>query len=122
MTAPSLPRRLRNTIAFSRRRARICSVDLTEDGFVLTVRKREQRMRWSDIVRIEAGIRDFLTSDELYVVLADGKRQIEVQEIDDGFRLFEVELFARWPSIRDPIERMQRGNLHEPHHEKLWTR
>ena len=122
MTAPSLWRRARNNLVQLRRRGRICTIDVSDDGFVLTVRKRERRMRWADIVRIDAGIRDFVTSDELYVVMAGATSEIELQELDDGFRQFEIALFARWPEIREPVERLQRGNPHEPHRETVWRR
>ena len=122
MTAPSLWRRIGNTLAQTRRRSRICTIDLVDDGFVLTVRKRPRRVPWSDIVRIDAGIRDYVSSDELYFVMATAKLQLEIQELDDGFRLFELELFARWPQIREPIETMQRGNPHEPAFATVWRR
>lgn len=121
MTAPSLWRRTRNTLARSRRR-HTATIDVTEDGFVSTLKKRESRMRWADVSRIDAGMRDYLSFDALYVVMFAGKRQIEIDELDDGFRVFEHSLFERWPQIRDAWNKLLASNPHEPQHETLWRR
>lgn len=120
MTAPSLLRRIRNTLAFSRKR--IATIDVNQDGFVLTLRKRENRMRWTDVTRIDAGVRDYLSFDGLFILMWAGTAKIELDELDDGFRQFENALFERWPQIRSTWNKLLAGNPHEPQYETLWRR
>jgi hypothetical protein len=121
MTAPSFWRRVRNTLNHSRRK-RMATIDLAPDGFLLTFRKRERRMRWADIDRIDAGIRDYFSFDGLYVVLFTAKTKLEIDELDDGFQPFENALFERWPQIRDDWNKLLIGNPREPQHATLWRR
>jgi len=121
MTAPSLMRRARNTLLRppSRRHG---VIDVVGEGFVLTVRKRERTVRWADITQIDAGIRDYLNFDGLYVHMFVVGVALEIDELDDGFRQFEAALFERWPQIRDPLNSLLAGNPHEPQHKMLWRR
>jgi len=121
MTAPSLWRRIRNTF-FNPRRRHIAAIDVTADGFVLSLRAREKPMRWADVTQIDAGVRDYLSYDALYVVMMAGAAAIEIQELDDGFRLFEHALVERWPHIREVLNRLLVSTPHEPQHETLWRR
>lgn len=121
MTAPSLWRRTRNTLR-RKRHKQTPTIDVNDDGFVFSFRKRESRMRWAEVTRIDAGMRDYLSFDALYVVMFAGKREIEIDELDDGFRVFEHALFARWPGIREAWNKLLASNPHEPHHLTLWRR
>jgi hypothetical protein len=121
MTAPSLWRRTRNTLR-RKRHKQIPTIDVNDDGFVFTFRKREDRMRWDEVTRIDAGMRDYLSFDALYVVMIAGKQEIEIDELDDGFRVFEQALFARWPEIRTAWNKLLASNPHEPQHLTLWRR
>ena len=121
MTAPSLWRRIRNTLTRSRRR-HVATIDIVPDGFVFSWRKRERRVLWAEVSRIDAGIRDYLSFDGLYVVIFAGTKKLELDELDDGFRQFEAELFERWPQIREPWNKLLGANPHEPQYETLWQR
>ncbi len=121
MTKPSLWRRIRNTVSRSRRK-HVATIDIAPDGFVFTWRGRRSGMLWTDVSRIDAGMRDFLTFDGLYVMIFAGPSKIEVDEFDDGFRQFENELFRRWPQIREPWHRLLGTSPHEPQYETLWQR
>lgn len=121
MTAPSLWRRIRNTLTNSRHR-RMATIDIDADGFVFTWKKRARRVRWDAIDRIDAGMRDFLNVDRLYVVIFAGALRLEIDELDDGFRQFENEILARWPQIRETWNKLLAADPHEPQHETLWRR
>jgi hypothetical protein len=74
---------------------------MTPDGFVLTLRWRENALRWADVDRIDAGIHDCLSFDVLYFELFAGARRLLIEEFDDGFRQFENAILERWPQIRE---------------------
>jgi hypothetical protein len=119
MTAPSFWRRARNSLTRSPHRRR-ATIDLTADGFIFTRRKRETAVRWSDVTQIDGGMRDYFTFDGLYIVVHRGSKKLELDELDDGFIPFEATLFQRWPQIREALNRLQAGKLHEPQYETLW--
>lgn len=121
MTTPSLWRRIRNTLTHSRRK-HIATIDVSHDGFVYKVKGRERRMAWAELSRIDAGVRNYLSFDALFVVMIAGSVKIEIGELDDGFRQFETTLFERWPKIRDSWNRLLTANPHEPQYETLWRR
>ncbi len=118
---PSLWRRIVNNWRHSRRK-RGCAIDLAPEGFVFTLRWRETAMRWADITRIDAGIRDCLLFDIAYVELFAGDRRVLVEELDDGFRQFEIELFEHWPQIRAPWDALLKAGPREAQVETLWRR
>jgi hypothetical protein len=119
MTAPSLSRRVRNSLTRSPHR-RHATIDMTGDGFIFTRRKRETTVRWDDVTQIDAGMRDYFTFDGLYVVVHRGGKKIQLDELDDGFRQFEATMIQRWPQVREALNRLQAGKLHEPQYETLW--
>lgn len=119
--APHLFRRLRNTLAYSRRK-RVAAIDMTADGFVMTFKRRETRVAWDDITRIEAGVRNYLFFDGLYVVVTTPHDTLELDELDDGFRQFEAALCEHWPQMRDVLNGLMRNVPHEARHELVWQR
>jgi len=119
VTTPSIWRRVRNTLSRSQRKRR-ATIDITNEGFILTLRTRESPMRWSDVTQIDVGVRDYLTYDTLYVLMFAGIQILELDELDDGFRQFENTLFERWPEIRGPWNALLSGNPREPKRETLW--
>jgi len=121
MTAPSLWRRIRNTLSNPRRK-RAGTVDVTPDKLLLRLNNREAELRWADIDRIDAGMRDYLGFDGFYVVLFARTQKLELDELDDGFRQLEVALFERWPQIRARWNALLGSLPHQPQHETLWQR
>ncbi len=123
MTAlrPSFWRRVRHSLARSPHRRR-ATIDMTDEGFIFTRRKRATTVRWADVTQIDAGMRDYFTFDGLYVVVHRGNRKVELDELDDGFLQFEDTMIQRWPHIRESLNRLQAGKLHEPQYETLWRR
>jgi hypothetical protein len=120
VSKPSLWRRIVNT--WGARRKTNPTIDVTEDGLRYAWRKRIVNMRWADIIRIEAGMKDCLTIDIFYVVVSDAKHSIVVDEFCDGFRLFEHALFERWPQMREPWNSLYKGPAFQPRVETLWQR
>ena len=121
MTAPSLWRRIRNTLTNPRRK-RAGAIDVTGEKFAFRLNKREAQMRWSDVTRIDAGMRDYLGFDGFYVDIFAGNEKVELDELDDGFRQFETTLFDRWPQIRSRWIELLGSTPHQPQHETLWRR
>jgi hypothetical protein len=123
MTAGRLPlwRRLRNAWRHSRRKLR-CIIDLRDDGFVFTAWGRKTDMRWADVCRIDAGIRDCFTFDVCYVALFDAYGGVEIEELDEGFSQFEYALFDHWPQIRTRWEELLKSQSSEVQRETLWQR
>lgn len=121
MTAPSLLRRIVNTLTRSRRK-RIGTIDVSNDGFVFTFRRRETTIRWSEITRIDAGMRDYFSFDGLYVIVYAGAVKLELDELDDGFRQFESAVFERWPQTRERWNKLLATSPHQPQYETLWQR
>jgi hypothetical protein len=121
MTAPSIWRRVRNTLRRPGRR-HIATIDVSDDGVVRSYRGREQKMRWAEVTRIDAGVRDYITFDALYVVMFAGEATIEFDELDDGFRHFESTVFHHWPQVKEAWNRLLAAPIHEPQHETLWRR
>lgn len=121
MTRPSILRRIRNSLTRSPHKRR-ATIDISGAGFILTLRKREHRMRWAEVIRIDAGVRDYFTFDGLYVVLFGGNKRLEVDELDDGFRQFENALCDLWPGTKEKLNGLLARNPHEPQHETLWQR
>jgi hypothetical protein len=121
MTAPSFSRRVRNSLTRSPHRRR-ATIDMTGEGFIFRRRRRETAVRWADVTQIDAGTRDYFTFDGLYIVVHRGSKKLEIDELDDGFIQFEDTMFQRWPQIREQLNRLQAGKLHEPQYETLWRR
>ena len=117
----SLRRRIANTWRHNRRR-RGCAIDLTPDGFMFTFRWRKTPMRWADVTRIDAGIRDCIAFELLHVVLFAGDVKVDIEELDDGFRQFEYALLERWPQIRPQWDALLKAGTREPQYETLWRR
>ena len=117
---PSFWRRIRNSLSRSPHRRR-ATIDMTVDGFAFTIRRREHLVRWDEISRTDAGIRDYFTFDGLYLIIF-AARTLELDELDDGFLQFENAIFARWPNIKDRVNRLLAGVPHEPHCETIWRR
>lgn len=121
MLKPSLWRRIVNTWRHSRRKLSH-TIDLTPDGFVFSALGRETAMKWSDIDRIDAGVRDCLTYDVLYFQIYAGKTTVYIEELDDGFRQFENAVLEHWPQIRAKWEELSRAEAFQAQHHTLWRR
>ena len=123
MTSPraSFWQRIVNTWQHNRRK-RGYAIDVTADGFVFTEKQRHTEMRWDHISRIDAGVRNCLTMDFLYVQIFTRQATVYIEELDDGFRLFELALFERWPQIRARWEALLKVQPHEARRETLWRR
>jgi hypothetical protein len=118
---PSLLRRIRNSWR-QWRRGTYCTLDLVPDGFVYTRNRVTIRVLWDDIVQIDVGVRDLLTTDLLYATLHTGSGTVTIDEIFDGFRQFENEAFERWPQIRERWTSFYKGPPRQPRQETLWRR
>ncbi len=118
---PSLWRRIVNTWRHNRRN-RGYAIDLSADGFVFTIRRRKTPIRWSDITRIDIGLRDCLTFDVFYVEIFTDAASVFVEELDDGFRQFEFSLFQRWPQIRPQWETLLKADASRAQHHTVWQR
>jgi hypothetical protein len=121
MTVPraSLWQRLVNTWQHNRRKHGY-AIDLTESGFVFRERQRHTEMRWEDISRIDAGVRNCIAMDFLYVQIFTHQATVYIEELDDGFRQFELTLFQRWPQIKPRWDALLKIGPHEAQHETLW--
>ncbi len=120
-SGPSLWRRIGNSWR-QWRRGSVGTLDLVPDGFVYTRNRATVRVLWNDIVQIDAGVRDLLTSDLFYVVLHAGSGAVAIDEIVDGYRQIEHEMFERWPQIRQRWTELYTGPPHQPRLETLWHR
>jgi hypothetical protein len=118
---PSVLRRIANSIRLSRRK-RGATVDLTAEGFAFTQRRKTQEIRWDDISRIDAGVRDYVTFDTFYIVVFAGDRKLVIEELDDGFRQLEFAIHQRWPETRERWLQLLSVPLHQAHYETLWKR
>jgi hypothetical protein len=118
---PSLWRRFRNSLRH-RKRKKGATIDLNPDGFVFTYRDNATAMRWNDITRIDAGVRDYLTFESFFAVMVAGDVQVTIEEFDDGYQQFENEIFARWPQIRERWLEFVKNAPHQARLETLWTR
>ena len=98
------------------------TIDLLNDGFLLTQRKRKIEIRWDDVVQIDGGVVDTLSLDLLFVVFKTSTQSVTVDELHDGFRTFESAIFERWPTLREHWVQLQCGPLHQPKYETLWQR
>ena len=116
----SLLRRVRNS--WSMRGKKPGAVDLLTDGFLFTKGRRKTGIRWDDVVQIDGGICDTLSIDLLFAVFRTAGQTVRIDEVDDGFRVFEGAIFERWPMIRDRWVALQCGPLHQPKYETLWQR
>ena len=117
---PSLWRRIRNSWLSGRTKPG--TVDVTAAGVVVTSGRRETRINWSDITRIDCGTRDTIALDLFFVVLHTAAVKVTIDEFADGFRVFETAMFERWPQVRDRWIALQCGPLHQPQFETLWQR
>ena len=98
------------------------AVDLLTDGFLCTKGRRKTAIRWDDVVQIDGGICDTLSIDLLFAVFRTAGQTVRIDELDDGFRVFESAVFERWPTIRDRWVALQCGPLRQPKYETLWQR
>ena len=121
MTAPrtSLWQRLVNTWRHNQRK-RGYAIDLVGSGFVFRERERHTEMRWEHVSRIDAGVRNCVSMDFLYVQIFTHQATVYIEELDDGFRQFEITLFERWPQIRPGWEALLKVPPREARHETLW--
>jgi hypothetical protein len=117
---PSLWRRIRNS--WLTRRKKPVTVDVTPQGLVVTNGRRETRIGWSDITRIDCGTRDTIAMDLFFVVLHTAAAKVTIDEYADGFRVFEFAMFDHWPQLRERWIALQCGPLHQPQFETLWRR
>lgn len=115
----SLWLRLINTWRHTRRKGGYV-IDMMTDGFVFRAKRRETEMKWAHITRIDAGIRNCLTMDVVYVQVFTHQATVYIEELDDGFRQFEFALFEHWPQIRARWEEFLKSGPHEKRHETLW--
>jgi hypothetical protein len=115
----SLWQRFLNTWRHNQRK-RGYAIDLTGEGFVFRERQRHTEMRWEHIARIDAGVRNCVTMDYLYVQMFTHQATVYIEELDDGFRQFELALLERWPHIREPWEGLLKVPPHQARHETLW--
>lgn len=111
--------RLVNTWRHNQRKLRY-RVDMTADGFIFAAKQRRTEMRWDQVTRIDAGIRNCISMDYMYVQMFTHQATVYIEELDDGFRQFEYTMFERWPVIRVRWEQMLKAAPHEPKHETLW--
>lgn len=117
---PSLWRRIGNS--WRARGGKLGTVDVTQEGLAATAGRRTKEMRWNDVVRIDCGTRDTVTMDVFFVVLHSASAKITVDELADGFRVFEHAMFEHWPQLRERWIALQCGPLHQPQFETLWQR
>jgi hypothetical protein len=118
---PSFLRRIRNSWS-AWLRGSYGTLDLAPDGFVYTRNRVTVRVVWDDIVQIDAGVRDLLTADLFYVVPHTASGMVTIDEIVDGFRQLENEMFERWPQIRERWTSLYNGPPSQPCHATLWRR
>ncbi|HEY5048573.1 MAG TPA: hypothetical protein VII49_11200 [Rhizomicrobium sp.] len=118
---PSLSRRLLHSLrAWPRGTAG--TLDLLPDGFEYMRRRRPVRIRWDEIMRVDAGMRDYLTVDLFYTIIHTAREKIVVDELVDGFRQLEESVFQHWPHVRERWLALQGTPHHQPQCETLWQR
>jgi hypothetical protein len=117
---PSLWRRIGNS--WRSRSKSQSTVDVTPEGVAATEGRRTIEVRWNDIVRIDCGTRDTITMDVFFVVLHTASVRVTIDELADGFRVFENAMFEHWPQLREHWVALQCGPLHQPQYETLWQR
>ena len=98
----------------------VSTLDLVPDGFEFTGGSRPVRVLWREIVRIDAGTRDYLTIDLFYVVIHTAQTSVAVDELADGFRQLEQEILDGWPHVRERWLALQAGPPRRPQLETLW--
>ncbi len=117
---PSFWRRIGNS--WRERGRKPSTVDVTPEGVAAKLGRRTTEIRWDDIVRIDCGTRDTVSMDVFFVVLRTASATITIDELADGFRVFEHAMFERWPQLRERWVALQCGPLHQPQYETLWQR
>ena len=117
---PSLLRRIGNS--WRGRKQNHGAVDLSPDGLAFMQDRRTRKIRWDDVIRIDAGTRDTLTIDMFFAVFRTANAEVTVDEFADGFRVLEEVVFERWPQLRERWVALQCGPLHQPQYETLWQR
>jgi hypothetical protein len=111
--------RLLNTWRHNRRK-RGYAIDMEADGFVFRARQRHTEMKWDRVTRVDAGVRCCLSMDYLYVQMFTHQATVYIEELDDGFRQFEIALFERWPAMRARWDGLLKAAPHVQTHETLW--
>ena len=117
----SLWQRIVNTWRHNRRK-RGYAIDMRPDGFIFTARRRATAMNWSDVTRIDIGLRACLTFDVFYVQIFTGNTSVYIEELDDGFRQFEFAMFERWPQIRPLWQELLKVGPSRAQHHTVWQR
>jgi hypothetical protein len=118
---PSVMRRIGNTWRLSKKRKN-ATVDMTEDGFVFNIGRVSTPIRWSDVIEIDVGVRDFVAYDTFYVVLRTHAAEVTIEEFNDGFRQLEYTILERWPAFKDRWQSLFSLPLHQAHYEVLWRK
>jgi hypothetical protein len=116
---PSLWRRVLHSVQ-AWPRSTFGTLDLIPDGFEFTERNAPMRILWSEITRIDAGMRDYLTVDLFFTVIHTAHETARIDELVDGFRHLETSVFAHWPEVRDRWLALQGTPHHQPQCETLW--
>ena len=117
---PSLWRRIGNS--WRARSRKPGAVDVTPDEVIFSRGRASTRIRWDDVVRIDAGVRDSLSIDLFFVAIHSKDAKMTIDEFDDGFRVLENAILERWPQVRARFVALQCGAPHQPFHETLWQR
>lgn len=82
-----------------KRKQRIGTVDLTEDGFVINYNGEITQFEWSEIDKLVAFKFDILTIDEICLSIHAGNKVAITTEDFKGWRNFMNQLLKKFPEI-----------------------
>lgn len=112
----------REMILERRRKWQHPTIDIHEDHFVFTRRRRPLRVLWSDVSQIDAGVLAMVSGDLFYVAVVVKGTRLEMDEFVDGFLPFENAIFVRWPEVKAKWHELHKAHAHKDILTTLWKR
>jgi hypothetical protein len=112
----------REMILERRRKWQRPTIDIRDEHFIYTRRRKPLRVLWSDVSQIDAGVLAMVSGDLFYVALVVKGARLEIDEFADGFRLLENAIFARWPDVQAKWLELHKAHAHKDILVTLWKR
>ena len=97
------------------------TVDVTADAIIFSTRKASDTLRWGDVNRISAGTHAMVSGEVFFVIVEGPGAALEIDEFVEGYSVFELALFERFPAIRAKITALQTSSSRDERLEVVWT-
>lgn len=115
-----ITRFIREVMEPRRRRKDHAAIDVSEDGFVFTRRRKPASMKWDGVSEIAAGMRAIISGEIFYAVISGDGQRLEIDEFVEGFSNLETALFQHFPSVRARFTALQVEPAGDDRLEVLW--